>query len=50
LIQAWDFVSGSSWQHRMEEGVARASGTIAVLSNAYLPQGDRREGHEHEGP
>jgi tetratricopeptide (TPR) repeat protein len=36
LIQAWDMVPGSAWVHLMNEGVARASRTIAVLSGAYL--------------
>ncbi|WP_307873653.1 MULTISPECIES: TIR domain-containing protein, partial [unclassified Frankia] len=36
LIQAWDFVAGSNWQFRMDEGVRRAERTIAILSAAYL--------------
>jgi hypothetical protein len=36
LIQAWDMVPGTSWTHRMHEGVQHASRTIAVLSAAYL--------------
>jgi len=36
LIQAWDFVAGSNWQGRMDEGVQHAERTIAVLSAAYL--------------
>ena len=36
LIQAWDMVPGSNWTHRMQEGVRRASRTIAVLSAAYV--------------
>jgi hypothetical protein len=35
LIQAWDMVPGSNWAHRMQEGVRRASRTVAVLSAAY---------------
>ncbi|WP_307874081.1 MULTISPECIES: TIR domain-containing protein [unclassified Frankia] len=36
LIQAWDFVAGSNWQFRMDEGVRHAERTIAILSAAYL--------------
>jgi WD40 repeat protein len=36
LVQVWDFVPGSHWTSRMEEGVGRAERTIAVLSEAYL--------------
>lgn len=36
LIQAWDFVPGSNWQVKMQEGVTRAIRTIALLSNSYL--------------
>jgi hypothetical protein len=36
LVQAWDFVPGSNWIQGMQEGVARAGRTIAVLSPAYL--------------
>jgi hypothetical protein len=36
LIQAWDFVAGSNWAVRMQDGIARAERTIAVLSGAYL--------------
>jgi hypothetical protein len=36
LIQAWDMVPGTDWTHLMQEGVTRASRTIAVLSAAYL--------------
>ncbi|WP_349305938.1 toll/interleukin-1 receptor domain-containing protein [Pseudofrankia sp. DC12] len=36
LIQAWDFVAGSNWQFRMNDGVQRATRTIAILSAAYL--------------
>ncbi|MEV6287485.1 FxSxx-COOH system tetratricopeptide repeat protein [Kribbella sp. NPDC051770] len=35
-VQAWDFVPGSNWTHSMDEGVAGADRTIAVLSEAYL--------------
>lgn len=35
LIQAWDFTPGSNWVRGMDEGVAAASRTIAVLSAAY---------------
>ncbi len=36
LIQAWDFVPGSNWPARMQQGIADAQRTIALLSNAYL--------------
>ncbi|WP_308222687.1 TIR domain-containing protein [Frankia sp. AgPm24] len=36
LVQAWDFVAGSNWQIRMQQGVQHARRTIAVLSHAYL--------------
>jgi hypothetical protein len=36
LIQAWDFVPGSNWIRRMQDGTERATRTIAVLSNDYL--------------
>jgi hypothetical protein len=36
LVQAWDFVAGSNWVSRMQDGVTRAERTIAVLSPAYL--------------
>ncbi|WP_261569272.1 toll/interleukin-1 receptor domain-containing protein [Frankia gtarii] len=36
LIQAWDFVPGSDWRVKMEQGISRATRTIAVLSHAYL--------------
>ncbi|MBL7489569.1 TIR domain-containing protein [Frankia sp. AgB1.9] len=36
LIQAWDFVPGTNWQIKMDEGVRRATRTIAILSSAYL--------------
>ncbi|SNQ45386.1 hypothetical protein FRACA_10145 [Frankia canadensis] len=36
LVQAWDFVAGSNWQVRMQQGVRDTQRTIAVLSGAYL--------------
>ncbi|WP_261575596.1 toll/interleukin-1 receptor domain-containing protein [Frankia gtarii] len=36
LIQAWDFVAGSNWHVKMQEGVTQATRTIAVLSDSYL--------------
>lgn len=36
LVQAWDFVPGSHWTARMEEGMTRSERTLAVLSSAYL--------------
>jgi hypothetical protein len=36
LVQAWDFVPGSNWVNRMQDGVTGAARTIAVLSRAYL--------------
>jgi len=36
LVQAWDFVPGSSWVQRMDQGVQRAARTLAVLSQDYL--------------
>jgi hypothetical protein len=36
LVQAWDFVPGSNWVARMQDGVTGADRTIAVLSDAYL--------------
>ncbi|EFC83288.1 TIR domain-containing protein [Parafrankia sp. EUN1f] len=35
LIQAWDFTPGSNWVTGMDQGVAAAARTIAVLSAAY---------------
>ncbi|MCK9930248.1 toll/interleukin-1 receptor domain-containing protein [Frankia sp. Mgl5] len=35
LIQAWDFTPGSNWVQGMDQGVAAAARTIAVLSAAY---------------
>ncbi|SDT45938.1 toll/interleukin-1 receptor domain-containing protein [Actinoplanes derwentensis] len=36
LIQAWDFVAGSSWTNKMQDGVVHATRMIAVLSAAYI--------------
>ncbi|MEX5636606.1 toll/interleukin-1 receptor domain-containing protein [Parafrankia sp. FMc2] len=36
LIQAWDFVPGSNWAVRMQQGTTEAERTIALLSAAYL--------------
>jgi hypothetical protein len=36
MVQAWDFVPGSNWAVRMQEGVLGARRTIALLSEAYL--------------
>jgi hypothetical protein len=36
LFQAWDFVAGSHWTTRMEEGITGAEHTLAILSRAYL--------------
>ncbi|MEU4560942.1 FxSxx-COOH system tetratricopeptide repeat protein [Actinoplanes sp. NPDC023936] len=36
LVQAWDFVPGTSWVQGMQNGVTRAARMIAVLSEAYL--------------
>ncbi|ADP84449.1 toll/interleukin-1 receptor domain-containing protein [Pseudofrankia inefficax] len=36
LVQAWDFVPGSNWSVRMQEGVTKAERTIVLLSAAYL--------------
>jgi hypothetical protein len=36
LIQAWDFVAGTNWQLKMDEGVRHSRKTLAVLSRAYL--------------
>ncbi|WP_307873654.1 MULTISPECIES: TIR domain-containing protein [unclassified Frankia] len=36
LIQAWDFVAGTNWQIRMQQGMEGARRTVAVLSTAYL--------------
>lgn len=36
LIQAWDFVPGTNWIHRMQDGIRKADRMIAVLSSDYL--------------
>jgi hypothetical protein len=36
FVQAWDFVAGSNWAVGMQQGVAEARRTIALLSAAYL--------------
>ncbi len=36
LVQAWDFVPGSHWMSRMDEGIRAGARTLAVLSRAYL--------------
>jgi hypothetical protein len=36
LVQAWDFVPGSDWVNRMNEGTRAAARIIAILSPAYL--------------
>ena len=36
LIQAWDFVPGSNWVQKMQDGVREAHRTVAVLSAEYL--------------
>jgi hypothetical protein len=36
LLQAWDFVSGSSWVSMMHRGVQLAKKTVVVLSDSYL--------------
>ena len=36
LIQAWDFVPGSNWIQKMQDGVRDARRTVAVLSADYL--------------
>ncbi|CUU56590.1 WD40-like Beta Propeller Repeat [Parafrankia irregularis] len=36
LVQAWDFVPGSNWAVRMQQGVVHAQRTIALLSTEYL--------------
>ncbi|WP_391531140.1 toll/interleukin-1 receptor domain-containing protein, partial [Candidatus Frankia nodulisporulans] len=36
LVQAWDFVPGVDWRRKMDQGVAHATRTIAVVSAAYL--------------
>jgi TIR domain len=36
LIQAWDMVPGANWVNSVQEGVARAARTIALLSSEYV--------------
>jgi tetratricopeptide (TPR) repeat protein len=36
LVQAWDFVPGSNWIQKMQDGARDATRTVAVLSGAYL--------------
>jgi len=36
LIQAWDFVGGSNWISKMQQGLTRSERMLAVLSDAYL--------------
>jgi len=36
LVQAWDFVPGSNWVQKMQEGVRDARRMVAVLSEDYL--------------
>ena len=36
LVQAWDMVAGSHWISRMDQGVARAARTVAVLSPDHV--------------
>lgn len=36
LVQAWDFVPGSNWVQRMQDGVSGAARTVAVLSPDYV--------------
>jgi transcriptional regulator with XRE-family HTH domain/tetratricopeptide (TPR) repeat protein len=36
LIQAWDMVAGANWVNSMQEGVASAARTIALLSPGYV--------------
>jgi len=36
VVQAWDFVPGTSWVHLMDKGVTGATRLIPVLSRAYL--------------
>ncbi|WP_239396486.1 toll/interleukin-1 receptor domain-containing protein, partial [Frankia sp. CiP3] len=39
LFQKWDFVPGTHWTARMEEGIRGARHTLAILSAAYLESG-----------
>jgi hypothetical protein len=36
VLQAWDFLPGQNWAHRMHEETDRAARTIVILSPAYL--------------
>jgi hypothetical protein len=36
LFQGWDFVPGSHWMTRMQQGAAHAERTLAIVSRAYL--------------
>jgi WD40 repeat protein len=36
LLQAWDFVPGTRWTHKMQDGINAATRTLAILSKAYL--------------
>jgi len=36
LVHAWDFVPGSNWVQKMQEGVRDARRMVAVLSEDYL--------------
>jgi hypothetical protein len=36
LVQAWDFVGGTNWITRMQDGIRGAARTIAILSADYL--------------
>ncbi|CAA9445990.1 MAG: ATP/GTP-binding protein [uncultured Pseudonocardia sp.] len=36
LVQAWDFVPGTVWVGRMQDGIVGAARTIAVVSDDYL--------------
>jgi hypothetical protein len=36
VIQAWDFVPGSNWVQKMQDGVREVRRTVAVLSAEYL--------------
>jgi tetratricopeptide (TPR) repeat protein len=36
VVQAWDFLPGQNWAHRMHEEADRADRTIVILSPAYL--------------
>ncbi|MBL7497381.1 TIR domain-containing protein [Frankia sp. CNm7] len=36
LVQAWDMVAGSNWTTTIQDGIRRATRTVALVSNAYL--------------